>query len=324
MHRAVLVAWVFALVGAMPLSAQEAPVQQGAALPNSPDNQAGPLAVPVPAAETPTATFDEAALADPLPWQTAWGVVGARIFAAGPKVAPNGQVYHPSFSLDLDFNYWVWRGQGIYVFADIRFWNERPEYGVTNGKDSGALGFSKRQFDLVGGAAWNYAGPWEARFEAYTFNNLNRGLDFVHPAGLNDGFGMENRYYLTKEYARLGHTGFDVARADFLSIGYYLTKDIVGNDGQTFKPGLMLRASLTQDLGNWPAYAFGDVTYLSERSLHAKLLYFDVGLAARPFRLWPLMSAWRDWEFRLGVENTADFQVGNVQNLWYGSIRVIY
>jgi hypothetical protein len=324
MHRAVLLAWLVGLVGAMPLSAQEAPVPWDAALPSCPNGQADPVAAPASPSEVPTATCDEVGPAEPLPWQTAWGLVGVRIFMAGPKVAPNGQEYHPSFSLDLDFNYWVWRTQGLYVFADIRFWNERPEYGVTNGKDSGALGFSKRQFDLVGGAAWNYLGPWEARADAYTFNNLNRGLDFVHPAGLNDGFGLENRYYLSKEYAKLGHTGFDVARADFLSVGYYLTKTMVGNDGQTFKPGLLLRANLTHDLGNWPAYAFGDVTYLSERSLHAKLLLFDVGLAARPFRCWPRLSAWRDWEIRLGVENTADFQVGDVQNLWYAAIRVIY
>jgi hypothetical protein len=274
-------------------------------------------------AAAPTATADAACLAEPLPWQTVWGLTGVRVFAAGPKVAPNGQVYHPSFSLDLDLNVWVWRSQGLYLFTDIRFWNERPEYGVTNGKDSG-LGFSKRQFDLVGGPAWNYVGPWEARLSAYTFNNLNRGLNLVTPSGLNDGFALENRYYLTKEYADLGHTGFDVARADFLSIGYYVTKDLVGNDGQSFNPGLVLRAYLTCDLWDWPAYAFGDVTYISERSLHPRLLLFDVGVAARPFSAWPTFSAWQNWEFRLGVENTADFQVGNVLNLWYASVRVIF
>jgi hypothetical protein len=323
MQRAVLVAGLFGLLGAMPLSAQEAAVRWGAALPNSPDGQAGPVAGPALASEATASTSDEADPAEPLPWQTVWGLVGLRVFAAGPKEAPNGREYHPSFSLDLDFNFWVWRGQGLYLFADIRFWNERPEYGVTNGKDSG-LGFSKRQFDLVGGPAWNYAGPWEARLYGYTLNNLNRGLDLITPAGLNDGFGMENRYYLSKEYAKLGHTGFDVARADFLSIGYYLTKDMVGNDGRIFKPGLMLRAYRTCDLWDWPAYAFGDVTFISERSLHPKLLLFDAGLAARPFSAWQTFSAWRDWEFRLGVENTADLQAGNVQNLWYASVRVIF
>jgi hypothetical protein len=323
MPRAVLLAWLFALAAAMPLSAQEA-AAWGAVLPNSLDRQAGPPTEPVLASEAPASTAAEAGLDGPLPWQTVWGLVGVRVFAAGPKEAPNGQEYHPAFSLDLNFNCWVWRSQGLYLFADIRFWNERPEYGVTNGKDSSALGFSKRQFDLVGGAAWNYAGPWEARVYGYTLNNLNRGLDLVHPAGLNDGFGMENRCYLSKEYAKLGHAGFDVARADFLAIGYYLTKDMVGNDGQPFNPGLMLRAYLTYDLWNWPAYTFGDVTFISERSLHPKLLLFDVGLAARPFSAWQTFSAWQNWEFRLGVENTADWQVGSVQNLWYASVRVIF
>ena len=109
-----------------------------------------------------------------------------------------------------------------------------------------------------------------------------------------------------------------MARATFLSVGYFPTKDMVGNDGQTFKPGLMLRAYLIYDLWNWPVYAFGDATFIGERSLRAKLLLFDVGLAARPF------SSWRQWEFRLGVENTADLQVGNVFNLWYASLRYIF
>ncbi len=138
------------------------------------------------------------------------------------------------------------------------------------------------------------------------------------PFGFNDGFGLENRYYLTPEYAKLGQTGFDVVRADFVSIGYYPSKDMVGNDGQAFKPGLLLRASLTCDVWDWPCYLFGEATYISERSLHPKLLLFDVGIAARPFSPCPQL------EFRLGVENTADFQVQNVLNLWYGSVRFVF
>jgi hypothetical protein len=256
-------------------------------------------------------------VADAPSWQPAWGLVGLRIFPEGPKVAPNGQEYHPSFTLDLDFNFWLWRSQGIYLFGDFRFWGEKPENGVTNGRDGG-LGFSKRQFDLVGGPAWNYAGPWEARIFGYSFNNLNRGFNLVTPSGINDGFGVENRYYLSQEYAKLGQTGFDVAKATFLSVGYYPTKEMVGNDGQFFKPGLMLRAYLTYDLLDWPVYAFGDATFITERSLQPKLLLFDVGIAARPF------SSWRQWEFRVGAESTADFQVGNVLNLWYVSLRCIF
>jgi hypothetical protein len=240
-----------------------------------------------------------------------------RVFADGPKVAPNGQNYHPSFSLDLDVNCWLWRSQGLYLFGDLHFWGEKPENSVTNGRDGG-LGFSKREFDLAGGPAWNYAGPWEARVFGYSLSNLNRGLDLVTPYGVNDGFGVENRYYLSQEYDKLGQAGFDVARATFLSVGYYPTKEMVGNDGQLFKPGLFLRTYLTCDMWDWPAYAFGDATYISERSLHAKLLLFDVGLAARPFR------GKQQWEFRLGVENTADFETHSVLNLWYGAVRFIF
>jgi hypothetical protein len=250
-------------------------------------------------------------------WQTAWGLGGLRVIPAGPKIAPNGLEYHPNFSLDLDVNLWVWRRERLYLFADMRLWGEKGEFGVTNGND-GVLGTSKREFDLVGGAAWNYAGPWELRGFGYTDNNLNRGTSTVSPAGFTDGGGLENRYYLSPEYAKLGTPGFDVTRATFLSVGYYLTKEMVANDGQLFKPGLMLRAYLTCDLWDWPAYAYGDVTYLSERSMQPRLLLFDVGLAARP------LPCCRQCEVRLGVENTADFQVGNVLNLWYASLRYIF
>ncbi len=325
MHRALLAACFLGLAAVTPVAAQEAEARQ----PSS-GTTVGVwqpiMASGVATSDGCAATASDNAKADTPtlpPWEAVWGMVGADVFAAGPKVAPNGEKYHPSFTLDLDFNFWVFRSLGLYLFADIRFWNERPEYGVTNAKDSG-LGFSKRQFDLVGGPAWNYFGPWELRLDAYTFNNLNRGSNFVTPVGLNDGFGFENRYYLSKEYAQLGHAGFDVARADFLSLGYYITKDMVGNDGKTFNPGLMLRAYLTYDLWDWPVYAYGDGTFICERSMQPKLLLFDLGLAARPFRCWPSLSALHNWEFRLGVENTADLDVGTVQNLWYGSMRLIF
>jgi hypothetical protein len=239
------------------------------------------------------------------------------VIPAGPKVAPNGEEYHPNFSADLDINFWLWRGRGLYLFGDARFWGQKSENGVTNSRD-GFFGTSKREFDLSGGAAWNYAGAWEARASGYSLNNLNRGDSRVAPSGFNDGALLENRYYLSPEYANLGQTGYDVTRANFLSVGYYPTKEMVGNDGRLFKPGLLLRAYLTYGPADWPCYAFGDVAYIGERSFAAKLLLFDVGLAARPFH------ACRQCEFRLGVENTADLQVGDVFNLWYASVRYVF
>jgi hypothetical protein len=80
----------------------------------------------------------------------------------------------------------------------------------------------------------------------------------------------------------------------------------------------MLRAYLTWDLGDWPAYLFGDADFITERSVRPKLLLFDVGVAARPLR------SWRQWEFRLGVENTADLEKHDVLNLGYVSLRYVF
>jgi hypothetical protein len=250
-------------------------------------------------------------------WQTVWGLVGLRGIPAGPKIAPDGNEYHPNFSIDLDFNFWVWREQGIYLFSDARFWGERSENGVTNGND-GFWGTSKREFDISGGAAWNYAGFWEFRASGYSLNNLNRGKSQVTPNGFADGALVENRYYLSQEYAGLGQTGYDVARADFVSLGYYPTKEMVGNDGQVFRPGLFLRAYLTYDLWETKCYAFADTTFIAEESFRARLLVFDLGLALRPF------SACPQCEFRGGAESTADLQARDEFSLWYLSIRYIF
>jgi hypothetical protein len=312
-----LMAGLCGLLGAMPLSAQgTAFVSAG------PDSQHCPLSETVPASPAQASTAGEVGQVEASPsqttvWQSVWGLVGLSVIPDGPRIAPDGEKYHPNFSMDLDFNVWLWRSQGLYLFADLTLWGEKDENGVTNARD-GFVGTSKREFDLAGGAAWNYAGPWEARAFGYTDNNLNRGTNLVTPAGFTDGFGLENRYYLAPEYARVGQPGFDVARANFVSIGYYPSKDMVGNNGQMFQPGLMLRAYLTCDLWNWPCYVFGDAEYLSERNFQPRLLLYDVGVAVRPFRACP------QCEFRLGVDNTADVQVHDVQNLWYASSRFIF
>ena len=322
MRLATLTACLIGVLGAMPLSAQETAFL-GAAPTSSPYSQLSSLPDTVPASLADTLTVpDVSSQVEPspcqfAPWRSVWGLGELRAIPDGPKTAPNGQEYHPNFSLDLDINCWVWRNQGLYLFADMDLWGEKSEDGVTNGRD-GFLGTSKREFDLSGGLAWNYLGDWEARAFGYTDNNLNRGTSLVTPGGFADGFGLENRYYLSAEYTNLGQPGFDVAKATFLSIGYYPSKDMVGNDGRTFQPGPMCRAYLTYDLWDWPCYAFGDATYIGERSFQPKLFLFDVGLAARPF------SACRQLEFRLGVDNTADFETHGVQNLWYVSCRFIF
>jgi hypothetical protein len=304
----------------MPLAAQQPAVLNGPT--GSSDSQHGLFPETGPASLVQAPTVADVGHVETLPgqtsaWQSVWGLVGLTVIPEGPKVAPNGEEYHPNFSMDLDFDFWIWRSQGLYLFAEMSLWGERGENGVTNERD-GFMATSKREFDLAGGAAWNYAGPWEARAFGYTDNNLNRGTNLVTPVGFTDGFGLENRYYLSPEYAKLGQPGFDVARATFMSIGYFPSKDMVGNNGRTFEPGMMLRAYLTYDLGDWPCYVFGDATYISERSFQPRLLLFDLGFAARPF------SFCQQFEIRLGVDSTGDFEVHNAQNLWYASFRFIF
>lgn len=296
--------WLPLLLLAAPLSAQ--PISADARTVNG--------AEPAPVLSAPVGIT---AAPEPPAWQTAWGLAGLRIFGDGPKVAPNGNRYHPSFSIDLNVNFWLWQEQRLYLFSDLRFWGQRPEYSVTNGRDGG-LGFSKRQLDLGGGVAWNYAGPWEARVSGYSYSNLNRGQNLVTPYGINDGALLENRYYLSAEYERLGQTGFDVTRAAFLSVGCYPTKEMVGNDGELFKPFLMARGYLTCDLGDWPCYAYADVTCISDRQVKPRLLLVDTGVAAR------LFPAARQWEVRLGGETTADVHTKTALNLWYIAARYVF
>jgi hypothetical protein len=320
MQRAVLLAGMLLLSGAAPLGAQ-APESLPAPSADKPGVPAGPALENVPDAGAPPegCAPDGTADAPPaaVPWETVWGLTALRAVGAGPRNAPNGEEYHPLFSWDLNFNAWLWRSKRVYFFSESNFWGEKAEYGVTNAKDGG-LGFSKREFDLTLGPAWNYYGFWEGRLFAYSYNNLNRGEDLIQPYGFNDGFGIENRRYLSEEYARLGQTGFDIARATFVSFGWYFTKIMVDNQGQVFNPGPFLRTYLIYDLGDWPAYAFLDAQFIAEQSFRPKMLFYDVGLAARPLP-WS-----RQWEFRLGVQNTADFESHSVLNLWYASIRYIF
>src|SRR5262245_30516506 len=133
MRRLLLTVLLSGLPGMAPLAAREAeaPGLPGPGHPPLPALVAGPPA-PAPAA-------DPAEPTDPLRWQPVWGLLGLRV-TYGARMAPNGQKYHPSFSLDQNINCWLWPGQGLYLFGDLRFWGQRPEYGVTNQRDGG-LGF---------------------------------------------------------------------------------------------------------------------------------------------------------------------------------------
>jgi hypothetical protein len=244
-------------------------------------------------------------------------VAGLRGYAYGDQVTPNGLEYNPLFSLDVNLNLWLWREHGLYAFGDTRFWGQKAAPGVTN-PSQGAFDFSKREFDLDAGAAWNYYGSLEARAFAYSANNLNRGDSSARPSGYNDGVGLENRWYVGGSYPELGLPGFDVTRANFLSAGYYPTKDVTDAEGKAFKPGPFARAYLTQDLvaGRW--YVYADVKFIGTQSWTPKLLFLDAGTAVRPFGRAPHV------EFRLGSENLYDLRREELETGLYGSVQVIF
>jgi hypothetical protein len=249
--------------------------------------------------------------------QTVWGILDLRGFPLGEQVAPNGVEYKPLFLLDLDFNIMLWRQQRLYLFADSFFWGQKAAPGITN-SSQGAFDFSKREFDLDLGAAWNYAGSWEARVFAYSLNNLNRGSSQTSPSGFNDGVGLENRYYLGETYDHLGTAAFDLSQATFLSVGFYPTKTMVDANGNQFKVGPFARAYLTYDVWGEQYYLYGDVQFIAARSFQPMLLNWDVGLAGRPFPSVPRL------EFRVGTQDMLNLQGGDLETTAYLAVRYIY
>jgi hypothetical protein len=251
------------------------------------------------------------------PPQAVWGVVGMRGFPVGQQMASNGVEYNPLFLLDLDFNLMLWRQQRVYLFFDAGFWGQKAAPGVTN-PSQGSFDFSKREFDFNVGAAWNYAGPWEARFFGYSFNNLNRGNSQTSPSGFNDGIGLENRYYVGETYANLGTAAFDQARATFLSVGFYPSKTMVDGNGNQFRPGAFARAYLTWDLWGEKLYLFGDAQLIAGWSFRPELLNLDAGLAARPFASIPR------FEFRVGTLDMLSLRGGDLETELYLAIRYVF
>ena len=171
---------------------------------------------------------------------------------------------------------------------------------------------------MSGGGAWNYAGRWEARAFAYSFNNLNRGESASAPAGYADGFGLENRYYLSDVYDALGTEGYDPARATFLSAGFYPSKTMIDGHGNEFKPGPFARANLQYDLLGEKCYLYADGEFLGTRSFTPKQLHLDAGVAARPWDLTPRL------EFRLGSEDCYDLRNRDLERTIYGAVRIVY
>jgi hypothetical protein len=241
------------------------------------------------------------------PQERMWGVMGFRGFYSGQKEAPNGVRYHPLFSLDVDINVAITKDRSFYVFMLTRFWGQSAADGVGN-PHQGAFDFSKRQWDLTIGGAWNYYDALELRAFGYSYNNLNRGKWLDQSYGYNDGFGLENRYYFAG-------TNFDRGIYNYVAAGFYPSKTLVDLEGNEFNPGWYLSASM--NVGIWEDFAYGYcVTQLTaQKSGQPKLLYLDAGIAVRPFVVYPAL------EVRAGAENTYDLEYNIWLPTWYFSLR---
>ncbi len=234
------------------------------------------------------------------PNQRTWGIAGGRFIFSGDKMAPNGVPYHPLFSLDLNFNFALTHDRRLYGFFDARFWAQSNQDHVAQH----FADFSKRQFDLAPGLAWNFYDRFEARVFAYSFNNLNRGFDLNNPFGYQDGVAVEARYYFAG-------TDFDRGIFNFFSLGYYLSKSMIGNDGKEWEPGAFLRWSYNIPLWEQRLYAYTMGEFIAEKPFQAKWLWLDTGLSCRPIAHFPML------DIRLGNETNVDIDNGKTLTMWY-------
>jgi hypothetical protein len=285
---------------------------------DDPNTESGASAARIPLETGQASLFDDPSacpMSSTIPaGPPAWGIVSFRGFPYAEQIAPNGLEYRALFALDLDFNLWLWQSRGIYLFTDSTFWAQKATPGITNSAQ-GPFDFSKRELDFNVGLAWNYFARLEGRVFAYSFSNLNRGLSETAPTGYADGVGLENRLYLSSVYDNLGTTTFDVARASFISLGFYPSKNLVDADGNRFTPGPFARAYLTYDLAGPQWYLFADTQLVGNRSVSIETIKVDAGLAARPFQRTPRL------EFRIGSGNNIDPHGREWATSVYGAIR---
>jgi hypothetical protein len=237
-----------------------------------------------------------------------WGYAGGELYYGGQRMAPNGLSYFPLGTLDLDLNIGLLPDKKFYIFSTNQFWLQR----ATVNQSHGSFDWTKREYDLDFGAAWNYWGALEARVFGFALNNLNRGTSTLLPSGYNDGWGMENRYYFPTDDI------YDIPRQSFVSIGYLPSKSLTGGDGQTFNPGLFAHAYLARDLHILKSYVYVDASLICEDDLAVRLLCVDAGVAARP------IPAFENMEFRIGATDTYDVKPAINRGMGYFGIRFIF
>ncbi len=242
-----------------------------------------------------------------------WGVVGLPIYWAGTRMAPNGVAFTPIFDASGDLNLGLMPNRELYLFGDASFWGQHAAPGITNA-GQGGFDFSKREVDTELGLAWNYYGTLEFRPSLYALDNISRGLVPNSASGGKDGVKLEERYILPSA------DPYDVARLNFLSIGYIPAGTLIGENGAAFHPGAVARAHLTQDLPflPWTSYLFGDVQVTAASVATPRLVDADIGLATRPFRNLPNM------EFRIGSRLGDDLRADLLRGQAYAAVRVLF
>ncbi len=288
------------LTGQEPSATGAADEKQQPAILFGPDN-------PAPAADAPPPD----ALHHIVRWPEVWGTLGINGDFGGNRMAPNGVPFAPLFSADMDLNLGILPHKQLYLFVLTDFWGEQANDQVTN-PHQGSWDFSKREFDLLTGFAWNYFRSLELRGFVYSLNNLNRGNSLSAPYGFNDGVGLENRYYFPSDDI------YDVGKLSFFSIGYLPSKTLIGADGHEFGPGLFLRAYLTQDVPALRSYLFFDGNMIAESAVNPRLFTLDAGVAFRPF------LALQNLEFRLGGADIYDRMVHHNRGFGYGAVRLLF
>lgn len=241
-------------------------------------------------------------------WPEVWGYVGGRVFYAGTRMAPNGLAFHPLATLDGDINVGLLPQKKLYIFGLSAFWLQRATADQTQSN----WDFTKREFDLTLGVAWNYWNRFEFRCFGYAYNNLNRGESTFLPRGYNDGVGLENRYYFWNTDI------YDISKLAFISAGYLPAKTLVGNNGDDFRPGFFARAYLTYDFNFLGSYAYLDSQLICEKAFTARLIFFDFGVAFRPC---PSLAG---LEFRLGGMESLDVIADVNRDLGYLGVRLLF
>jgi hypothetical protein len=244
-------------------------------------------------------------------WPDVWGYLGVQGYAPGERMAPNGVLFDPRFRSDFNLNLSLLPRKKLYVFLETEFWMQRSSPATADNNQT-VYDFSKREFDINTGFAWNVFDRFELRLSADALNNLNRGTSRTKASGDTNGGQVEVRYYFGSENI------YDIGQLNFVGIGYNPSHNLIGGDGVNFRAGMFAQAYATHGIPALRSYLYGHATLIEKEYGSLRLVTFDAGIATRPF------SRVQDLEFRLGNELTADVQAGTTRDLVYGAIRAYY